>query len=360
MSTLDIVFIVVLLGVLGGVFIMIQRMSKMSETMTELKAAQQGDKSILALKEDFKSIHERLDRQTESVQKSIQSQLGESTKIVREVTERLTKLDESQRQVIDLKSSIQHLHETLSNPKRRGILGEYYLETLLKNIFAPGQFERQFDLGNDPDTGKKLIADAVIRVKDKLIPVDAKFSLENYNRFAEAATEEERKRYEKVFVNDLKLRIQETAKYIQPQKNTLDFAFMFIPHEAIYYDLLTNKIGLDTADNQNLIQRAASKYKVIIVSPTSFLAYLQTVLQGLHAMKIEETAQQIIKRVADLGRHMQKYEEYYRKLGSALDTAINQYNSGYKELGKIDKDVVKIADVEGKVEPVLLEKPNIE
>lgn len=135
---------------------------------------------------------------------------------------------------------------------------------------------------------------------------------------------------------------------------------MFIPHEAIYYDLLTNKIGLDTADNQNLIQRAASKYKVIIVSPTSFLAYLQTVLQGLHAMKIEETAQEIIKRVGDLGRHMQRYEEYYKKMGVTLSTVINQYNTGYKELGKIDKDVVKIAEIEATVEPVLLEKPNLE
>jgi DNA recombination protein RmuC len=161
-------------------------------------------------------------------------------------------------------------------------------------------------------------------------------------------------------VNDLKLRIQETAKYVRPAEKTMDFAFMFIPHEAIYYDLLVNKIGMVADETDNLIQRAASKYKVIIVSPTSFLAYLQTVLQGLKAMQIEETAKDIVKHVEQLGTHIKKYEDYHSKLGTSLATVVNHYNNSGKELKKIDKDVLRIAGSAPGIEVLTLEKPEIE
>ncbi|KKS48538.1 MAG: hypothetical protein UV14_C0009G0001, partial [Candidatus Azambacteria bacterium GW2011_GWF2_42_22] len=183
-------------------------------------------------------------------------------------------------------------------------------------------------------------------VKDKIIPIDSKFSLENYNRIVEEKNETEREKLEKAFVADLKNRIAETSKYIQPGQGTMDFAFMFIPHEAIYYDLIINKIGALKEDSETLIQRAAAKYHVLIVSPTSFLAYLQTVLQGLNALHIEEKAVEIIKRVEELGRHLKSYEEYYTKLGNSLSTTINHYNSGYKELGGL--------------EPLTLDKPSVE
>ena len=196
------------------------------------------------------------------------------------MTERLTRLDETNKQVISFADQLQSLENILKNPKQRGILGEYYLETVLKNVLPPGSYQMQYEF---PD---KTIVDAVVFVKDKIIPIDSKFSLENYNKMVEERDATEKKRLEIIFVNDLKNRITETAKYIQPTKGTTDFAFMFIPHEAIYYDLLTNKVGSLEENAENLIQRAAGKYKVIITSPTSFLAYLQTVLQGLKALKI--------------------------------------------------------------------------
>jgi DNA recombination protein RmuC len=158
----------------------------------------------------------------------------------------------------------------------------------------------------------------------------------------------------------LKLRISETAKYIQPGQGTMDFAFMFIPHEAIYYDLLINRIGALKEDSETLIQRAASKHHVLIVSPTSFLAYLQTVIQGLNALQIEEKAQSIIKNVIDLGKHLKGYEESYTKLGNTLGTAINHYNTGGKELSKLDKDIFKISGVDIGLETLTLDKPSVE
>ena len=207
----------------------------------------------------------------------------------------------------------------------------------------------------------KETVDAVVFVKDKIIPIDSKFSLENYNRMVEASDKTEKDRLEKLFVNDLKLRITETSKYIQPAENTMEFAFMFIPHEAIYYDLLINKIGtLTNEDTENLIQRAASKHKVIIVSPTSFLAYLQTVLQGLKAMQIEDSAKDIIKRVGELGTHIGKYETYMNKLGASLGTTVNHYNAAHKELKKVDKDVIRITGDSVNIDPIVLDKPQMD
>jgi DNA recombination protein RmuC len=204
------------------------------------------------------------------------------------------------------------------------------------------------------------IVDAVVFIKDKIIPIDSKFSLENYNKMVEMQDLVEKDKLEKLFVNDLKNRISETAKYIRPTENTMEFAFMFIPHEAIYYDLLTNKVGALREESENLIQRAASKYKVIIVSPTSFLAYLQTVLQGLKAMQIEETAKDIIKRVDELGKHLKTYEEYHNKLGTSLNTVANHYNASSKELKKVDKDVMRITGENIGIETLLVEKPESE
>jgi DNA recombination protein RmuC len=248
---------------------------------------------------------------------------------------------------------LQNLQDILKNPKQRGVLGEYYLEALLKNVLPPGSYQMQYGFKDGE------IVDAIVRVKDKIIPIDSKFSLENYNRLAEEKNETEKIRLEKVFVNDLKLRIQETSKYIRPSEGTMDFAFMFIPHEAIYYDLLVNKIGAITEDTDNLIQRAANKFKVIIVSPSSFLAYLQTVLQGLKAMQIEETAKDIVQRVGELGKHLKAYEDYHNKLGNNLATVINQYNFSGKELKKVDKDVLRISGTAVGLDPVLVEKPDV-
>lgn len=283
-----------------------------------------------------RTMDERLERSSKAMHESVQGQMRESYRLVKDVTEGLTKLDETNRQVVSFADQLQNLQDILKNPKQRGILGEYYLETVLKNVMPPGTYEFQYPFKNGE------IVDAIVRVKGKIIPIDSKFSLENYNRLVEERDPAEKARLEKTFVNDLKTRIQETAKYIRPEEDTMDFAFMFIPSEGIYYDLLVNKVGAVTEETDSLIQRAASHYKVIIVSPTSFLAYLQTVLQGLKALQIEEQAKDIQKRVGELGKHLQTYEGYMQKLGNTLQTSVNHYNAAYKELGKVDKDVLRI------------------
>ena len=297
-----------------------------------------------------RTVDAKLGESQKHVSESMRFQSTETSRIIADITERLTRLDETNKQVVSFTDQLQSLQDILKNPKQRGILGEYYLETLLKNVMPPGSYQMQYPFTDG------TIVDAAVFVKDKIIPIESKFSLENYNRISETNDPNEKERLEKVFTNDLKNRIVETSKYIQPENGTMEFAFMFIPHEAIYYDLIVNKIGAITEDTENLIQRAASKYKVIIVSPTSFLAYLQTVLQGLKAMQIEESAKDIVKRVGELGKHLKSYEDFHNKLGNALGTTINHYNNAGKELKKVDKDILRITGMQNEIEPVLLEK----
>jgi len=301
------------------------------------------------LSEANKTMQEGSRMQFRESRELIQDINKEMNEQLRNVVKGVSEVGESSKQVFAVADQLKELQNILKNPKQRGILGEYYLETVLQNVLPPESFQMQYSF-NDGE-----IVDAVVFVKGKVIPIDSKFSLDNYNRFVEAQdSPTERAQYEKVFINDLKLRISETAKYIRASEKTTDFAFMFIPHEGIYYDLLSNKIG---ANEENLIQRAAGKYKVIIVSPTSFLAYLQTVLQGLKAMEIEEKAQDIIKNVEKLSGHIAKYEDFYQKLGSSLSTTVNHYNSGYKELNKIDKDITRITGESIDMEVLEIDRP---
>lgn len=316
-----------------------------------LKKPAQDSGAVLMLQNQLNEITRTLDIKLGESTKIMQSQFGESAKIIRDVTERLVKLDETNRQVINFADQLQNLQDILKNPKQRGVLGEYYLETLLKNVLPPGSYQMQYGFKDG------TIVDAVVFVKDKLIPIDSKFSLENYNRLVEERDSAERERLEKLFKTDLKNRIDETAKYVKPAERTMDFAFMFIPHEAIYYDLLVAQVGAVKVNTRDLIEYAFKEKHVIIVSPTSFLAYLQTVLQGLKALQIEESAKEIRQNVELLGKHLASYEEYMRKVGERLGTTVNAYNDAYAELKKVDKDVLKISGTASGIEPLQLDKP---
>lgn len=350
-TTLIVVIAAIILGVVG---FMATRLSATTRILQELKDQKGNDQASVLLNQNIQGLQQSLNAQNQHLQTTLQKQYGDSAKIIQDVTERLTKLDETNRQVVGFADQLKRLQDTLNNPKQRGVLGEYYLETVLKNVLPPKNYKLQYKFKDGE------IVDAAIFIQDKIIPVDAKFSLENYNRLAELTNESDRERIEKVFKQDLKNRIDETSKYIRPGENTMDFAFMFIPAEGIYYDLLVNKVGAAGVSSRDLIDYAFKDKHVIIVSPTSFFAYLQTVLQGLRAMQIEEGAKEIRKNIEVLAKHLQSYDAFMQKLGVTLGTSVSHYNSAYKEFKKIDKDVVKIVEIEEKVEPMMLEKPDVE
>lgn len=301
------------------------------------------------------TVNTRLDKNNQLMTEAIHKQFAESGKIIADVSTRLTKLDETNKRVVDVADELKLLQNVLQNPKQRGGLGEYYLDTVLGNVLPPGGYQLQYKF----EDGE--IVDAVIRLdKNRLLPIDSKFSLENYNRLVEEKDKTKREGIAKLFKSDLKNRIDETSKYIRPAENTLDYAFMFIPSEAIYYDLLVNQVGTTNTSARDLIEYAFRDKKVIIVSPTTLLAYLQTVIQGLRSLQIEEQAKDIQKRVGELSKHFKAHENYLQKLGSSLGTTVNHFNSAHKEFKKMDKDVVKIAGTDEVVEPLMLDKPSDE
>lgn len=299
------------------------------------------------------NLNQTLTERMDKTQDSMQFQLRQSSALINDVSRRLTKLDETNKRVVDVADELKTLQNVLQNPKQRGVFGEFYLNSVLENVLPPNQWQAQYKFKDGE------IVDAVIFLdKNRILPIDSKFSLENYNRYIEATDKETKARLLARVKMDLKGRIDETSKYIRPSENTMDFAFMFIPSESLYYDLLISNVG-QGGSARDLIEYAFRDKHVIITSPTSFMAYLETVLQGLRSLQIEEQAKEIQKRVAQLGMHIAKYDEYMAKLGNSLGTTVNHYNTAYKEFAKVDKDIIKIASdgSEVKVTPQQIDKP---
>jgi DNA recombination protein RmuC len=331
--------------------------------LRQQSAPKPDSNASLLLKQDLTKLSDDITQLKDGMQKQLSDHIGTSSKqmtaqlqasakLIADVTQKLTELDKTNKNVGDIASELKTLQNVLQNPKQRGVLGEFYLEQILKNTLPPGAYQLQYKLAEG------LIVDAAIILDDRVLPLDSKFSLENYNRLLEAKPEEQ-EMLAKLFKEDLKRRIDETSKYILPGKGTLDQALMFIPSEAIYYDLLANKVGLGNVSGRNLVQYAAEK-KVTIVGPSTLSAMLQTIMQGLRSIEIHKDTEKIRKNIEQLSKHLVAHNAYMLKLGASLGTTVNHYNATFKELGKVDRDIVKITDIEASVEPLLLDKPNID
>lgn len=346
--SLEIILIFIVTFLLFVIFILLSKKEKGSDEKT-LKLLQD---QIIALNKniDFKLSENNKNNVKQS---QINSDISrESSKKIEEITRKLTSLEETNKQIKDIWKGLEGLERVLKSPKQRGILWEYFLENVLKNILPPENYKLQYSFS---DT---TIVDWVIFVKDKIIPIDSKFSLENYNKFISEENPALKDVYAKDFRNDLKKRIDETSKYIKPEEGTMEFAFMFIASEWIYYDLLINKVWNPSID---LIEYAFKEKRVIIVSPTSFYAYLQTVMQWLRALQIEEKALEIKKHVEKLGKHLQNYEESLVKLGNSLWATVNHYNVWYKKFNLVEKDILKIEDKnkETDINIIQIDKPDL-
>jgi DNA recombination protein RmuC len=362
MSTFEIFISLLLLAVLGLlVYLVTSRRPKASEDPQSLILLQNQMQELARaldtkLGEGNKTMNQFMTSQSEQARALMSTISKQVSDQLLEVVKGVSETKESTKQVFTIAEQLQNLEKVLKHQKQRGNLGEASLELILGNILPPGSYKMQYEF-----PGGETV-DAIITTKEGIIPIDAKFSLDNYQRLINAIDDAQREELEKQFKNDLKARIDECAKYVRPKDGTLPFAFMYIPAEAIYYDLLVNEVGSVKVNTRNLIDYAYNEKKVIIVSPTTFAAYLQSVLYGFKAFKIEETAKDIAKNVENLSRHLKAYEDYYNKLGKSLSTTVNHYMSGNKELGKIDKDVLKITgeavgfELESVEKPALLEE----
>lgn len=358
--------IALLLILIGAVVYLITRKTPMADSAA-------GMQSMLLLQQQMqelaRSMDVRLGEGNRTMNESVRSQFHESQKLIAsiqdamthtqemmsrqltEVAKEQTKTNEATGRFMTIAEQLSNLEKVLTHQKQRGNWGEASLELVLSNFLPPNQFKMQYQFLD----GEAV--DAAIFTKEGIIPVDAKFSLDNYNRLANALDDAQRSDLEKTFKNDLKLRIDETSKYVRPKEGTLPIAFMFIPAEAIYYDLLVGEVNQGKVNARNLIDYAYREKKVIITSPTTFMAYLAMVANGLKAFKVEENFKDIQKNIDALGKHLKAYDDYYKKIGNALSTTVNHYNAGSKELGKIDKDILKITGNAMGVEVLSIDKP---
>ena len=256
---------------------------------------------------------------------------------INKLTKELEKIKGTNEQVLTFANQMKTLEKILGNQKQRGILGEIQLENLLANVLPPELFQMQYSFNN----GEAV--DAVIKVGEFIIPIDAKFSLDNYNKMIESDETDTDKLndLEKKFKSDIKNRIDETSKYIRPNEGTVDYAYMFIPADGLYQDLLNNKVGSLKINQRDLVSYAYQK-KVMIVSPMSLFPMLQVTNKALNNMKVEESINEIQINIEKLGNHLNAYLTYHEKLGNSITTVVNQYNVTNKEFKKIDRDITKL------------------
>lgn len=277
-------------------------------------------------------VNDRLNQMTQVIQESnrvVIQGLGSATNIFGGVHEKLGKLEETNRQIIDISKDISSLQELLRAPKFRGQMGETMLENLLSQVLPKEHYSMQYRFKSSD------AVDAVIRLGERIVPVDAKFSLENFQKIAEAPDEPVKNAFRKKFIQDVKNRVDEiAAKYILPAENTYDFALMYIPAENVYYE---------TVIKEDLMPYFMSK-KVIPVSPNTFYAYLQVICLGLKGLKVEENAKQILKNLSMLNIEIEKFKEDFNTLGGHLLNANTKYDDSSKRLNRFTDKLSSIQD----------------
>ena len=340
----------------GDSDVIIQLSNNLSNQIQNIRKeiSDNSEKSRLEIESKLKIINKEISDFQISSKSTMQKQFSDSNKIIKDVTNELAKIKGTNEQVLSFANQMKSLEKILGNQKQRGIFGEIQLENLLSNVLPPEIFQMQYSFKNGE------MVDAIIKVNDNIIPIDAKFSLDNYNRMIESSDENEIKVLEKKFKEDIKSRIDETSKYIKPQEKTLDYAFMFIPADGLYQDLLNSRVGSLKINSNELVSYAYLK-KVMIVSPMSLFPMLQITMKALNNLKFEKEIDTVIKNVRNLSNHLASYQLYHDKLGNTLKTVVNHYNKTSDEFGKIDKDISRISN--GKIKLNLdnetIDKPNL-
>jgi DNA recombination protein RmuC len=298
-------------------------LGELRESITS-RLAEERSHSEQRLENFRKAIEERIIAVDRSHQ-TVGERLDNAAKVVGEVKEKLGGLESASKQIFDVGKDIASLQEILQSPKTRGGMGEFLLGEVLSQILPKEHYTLQH---HQPDG---LIVDAAVRIGGKIVPVDAKFPLENFRRLAEANTDDERKTHRKAFIKDVRKHISSISeKYIRPEYDTYEFALMYVPAENVYYEAI---IRYDE-DGVDLFSESVDK-RVVPVSPNSFLAYLRTIVTGLRGFEIEKRAQQIQQGIAAVVADIERFDDSFRKLGTHLENARKQYDESDRKRARI-------------------------
>jgi DNA recombination protein RmuC len=278
----------------------------------------------------LEAIDTRLDRRLADLDTKVDRRLETATKTTAEIHERLGKVDRATAQMLEQARELSQLQQILRPPKARGGFGELLLENLLRDRLPPSSYELQYTFR----TGDRV--DAIIRL-ERIVPIDAKFPLDNFERMVAADNDVERQQHEKLFSRDVKGHVDAiAAKYIRPDENTFDFALMYFPSEAIYYELACGKTGA-------LLAYAHEK-RVLPVSPATLTPYLQTIALGLRGMQIEQHAREVMAYVAELHKEFDAFREDFTVVGKHLANAQGRYADAQRRLDRFDTRLEQATD----------------
>lgn len=337
--------------------LLVQLNNSLRQEIQEIRkeVGENSEKSRQEIEKKLADINKGMYAFQESSKEDMQKQFESSNKVIKEVTSELEKIKGTNEQVLGFANQMKTLEKILSNQKQRGILGEIQLENLLSNVLPPELFSMQYNFNSGE------MVDAIVKVGEFIIPIDAKFSLDNYNKMIESEDKLEIENLEKAFKEDIKKRIDETSKYIRPAEKTTDYAYMFIPADGLYQDLLNSRVGTLKINSKDLVSYAYTK-KVMIVSPMSLFPMLQITVKALHNMKVERSIEDIQKNIEKLSNHMNAYKDAHDSLGKTIRTVVNHFNKSSKEFNKIDKDIIKISSGKNSIgfEEDILDTPQLD
>jgi len=329
----------------------------MQQQMEQLRGQMSDglNKNISLLTEQLRAINEQVNQQLQMVNQQLQNSSGQisqrldtARQVIGEVREKLGELSKTSEQIHEVGKNIATLQEILRPPKLRGGLGEQFLGELLSQILPPEFYSLQYPFSS----GERV--DAVVRLGEKLVPIDSKFPLDNFRRIIECKTEEEKKSFKKIFYRDVKKHIDDIAsKYILPQEGTYDFALLYIPAENVYYEIITKDESF--GEEKGVLNYALTK-KVIPVSPNSFYAYLQVIVLGLKGLQIEKGAQKIQALLSGLKKDIGGFQEDFQLVGKHISNAMNKFEEARRRL---DKFSFKLEQIESQPSLPLPDK-NIE
>lgn len=340
MTSTIIVILVAVLIVGGLLFVLFRQRRNLDEQSVsilqqqlvtlheQIKSSLEGSQARLnellhANTQTHKTVGERL----EGVQRMVGDRLDNAARVVSELGVRMMKVEEVSKRILEVGQDISSLQQILRAPKIRGGLGETFLGDLLAQMLPQDAYELQYGFAD----GERV--DAVIKTAHGMVPVDSKFPLEDFQRLAQAKTDEERKNYRRAFVDGVKKRVNEASKYIRPGEGTFDFALMYVPAENVYYEIIMRDESLS---EETSLAAFAMKKKVIPVSPNTFYAYLNTILLGLKGMRVERFVAEIMKEMGKIRTEFGRFQDDFTKLGKHLTDAHSSYDKADKRLTRLD------------------------
>jgi len=305
-----------------------------SAKIDEIKRAQTEDKALELMQTQIGHLTQNINQQLQNMSSQFQKTTGHIGTTLGDVKKDLGKMESVTKEVLDKAKSISNLENLLRAPKFRGGLGELFLGDLLAQILPPAHFDLQYGF----KSGEKV--DAIIRIGENLVPIDAKFPLENFKRSLAAEDEKLRSDLRKRFTADVKKHIDSISqKYILPDEGTYDFALMYIPAENIYYETILKEENF--GEDRSLFSLAMKK-RVIPVSPNSFFAYLQVIVLGLKGLQIEKSARQIFQSLSRMQGDLTRFRGSFQVMGTHLNNARSKYDEAEKRLGKFSDKLTAI------------------